>query len=179
MEKEILKRLQSGDPKALEALMDTYIPYVSAIVWNILREHMTKEDAEEVVSDVFVSAWHQAGEIYPEKVKAWLGAVARNKAKNTLRKIKRELPLEDDVLEIPGEDTLDSRMEQQEERKLVHNAVFQLPNPDREVFLRHYYYAQSVAEISRCMNLNQSTIKTKLRRGRLCLKELLLRWDVG
>ncbi len=179
MEKDILKGIRSGDTGALEALMDTYIPYVSAIVWNILREHMTKEDAEEVVSDVFVSAWHQAEEIQPDKVKAWLGAVARNKAKNALRKIKQELPLEEDVLEIPGEDTLDSRMEQQEERKLVHNAVFQLPNPDREVFLRHYYYAQSVAEISRCMNLNQSTIKTKLRRGRLRLKELLTRWDVG
>ena len=50
-----------------------------------------------------------------------------------------------------------------------------LPDPDREVFLRHYYYAQTVQEIAHCMDLNLSTVKTKLRRGRTRLKEILTR----
>ena len=83
----ILRKLRSRDPAALEALMDRYIPYVSTIVWNILRNAMTKEDAEEVVSDVFLAAWNQAGDIRSGATKAWLGAVARNKAKTKLRSI--------------------------------------------------------------------------------------------
>ena len=46
-EAKILQRIKSGDPSGLGALMDIYIPYVSVIVWNILRESMAPEDAYE------------------------------------------------------------------------------------------------------------------------------------
>lgn len=174
----ILRKIRAGDPAALEQLMDRYIPYVSAVAWNILRTAMTKEDAEEVVSDVFLAAWNQAEEIYPSTVKAWLGAVARNKAKNKLRSMGRELPLEEDILEIPDEQTPVTTAERKEEQRLVRDAIDRLGQPDREIFLRHYYYAQTVAEISARMHLNESTVKTKLRRGRMKLKNLFLRWEV-
>ena len=101
----ILRKMKKGDPAGLEALMDRYISYVSTVVWNILRYAMTPEDAEEVVSDVFLAAWEQADDLDTGFVKAWLGAVARNKAKNKLRRMGRDLPLEEDVLDIPDADT--------------------------------------------------------------------------
>lgn len=177
-EERILQKLRQGDPAALEALMDRYIPYVSTIVWNILRSAMSKEDAEEVVSDVFLAAWNQAGDIQPGFAKAWLGAVARNKAKTKLRSIGKELPLEEDILEIPDEQTPVTAAERKEEQRLVRRAVDQLGEPDHEIFLRHYYYAQTVSEISREMHLNPSTVKTKLSRSRARLKALFMRWEV-
>ena len=174
----ILRKIRNGDPSGLENLMDRYIPYVSAIVWNILRSTLSREDAEEVVSDVFVTAWQKAGDVLPGSLKPWLGAVARNKAKSRLRMAGGELPLEEDVLEIPAEETPEGRMQRSEERKLVRRAVDSLEEQDREIFLRHYYYAQTVSEISRDLKINESTIKTRLRRGRLRLKTLLVRWDV-
>lgn len=177
-EEMILRKLWQGDPKGLEALMDKYIPYVSAICWNILRGAMQPEDAEEIVSDVFLAAWEQADQIRPGSAKQWLGAVARNKAKNRLRLLGQDLPLEEDVLELPDEQTPQGQLDRREERRLVRRAVDQLPGEDREIFLRHYWYAQTLQEISACMQMNPSTVKTKLRRGRLRLKELLMRWDV-
>lgn len=172
-EETILRRLRDRDPSGLEALMDRYLPYVSAVVWNILRDCMTPEDGEEVASDVFYAAWEQADELKPDHVKGWLGAVARNKAKNKLRQRGRTLPLEEDLLDLPGPDDPAGELERAEERARVRRAVFSLPDPDREIFLRHYYYAQSVKEISDALGLNESTVKTKLRRGRFKLKELL------
>ena len=177
-EETILRKIRSGDPVGLETLMDRYIPYVSTIVWNILRDCMTAQDAEEVVSDVFLAAWNQAEDIQPGFTKAWLGAVARNKAKTKLRQCRYELPLEEDVLELPDEQTPVAAAEKAEEQRLVRKAVDSLGEPDREIFLRHYYYAQTVNEISQKMRLNESTIKTKLRRGRMRLKTQLLRWEV-
>ena len=177
-EEKLLRKLRGKDPGALQALMDLYIPYVSTIVWNILRNSMTAEDAEEVVSDVFVTAWQKAGDVLPGSLKPWLGAVARNKAKTRLRGAGMELPLEEDILEIPDAETPDACLERAEEQKLVRRAVDSLPKEDREIFLRHYYYAQTICEISREMNMNESTIKTKLRRGRLRLKTMLVRWEV-
>ena len=169
----ILEKLKAGDPSGLEALMDRYLPYVSAVVWNILGHAMSPQDGEEVASDVFLAAWSQSDDLRPGHVKSWLGAVARNKAKNKLRHLGRTLPLEEDALELPGADDPAGDIEQAEERRLVRRAVEELPGEDREVFLRHYYYAQSVREIAACMALNESTVKTRLRRGRLKLKEIL------
>lgn len=82
------------------------------------------------------------------------------------------------MLELPDECTPSSAAEQAEERKLVQKALDQLEPTDREIFLRHYYYAQTVEEIARYMQLNPSTVKTKLRRGRMRLKTILQRWEV-
>ena len=172
-EAKILQRIKAGDPSGLEALIDIYIPYVSVIVWNILRESMAPEDAEEVVSDVFLAAWNQSSDLKVGHVKGWLGAVARNKAKNKLRQIGQTIPLEESALDIPSLDDPTEDIERAQEQQLVRQAVDSLPAEDREVFLRHYYYAQSIKEISVSMALNESTIKTKLRRGRMKLKEIL------
>ncbi len=174
----ILRRMRKGDPAGLEQLMNRYIPYVSAVTWNILKGAMTAEDAEEVVSDVFLAAWEQAQRLRSDRVKAWLGAVARNKARNKLRQMGRDLPLEEDILELPDEYTPANQAELAEERRQVRLAIDRFGAPDREIFLRHYYYAQTISEISACMSLNESTVKTKLRRGRMRLKELLTRWDI-
>lgn len=174
-EEAMIEKIRAGSPAGLEALMDRYLPYVSAVVWNILRNAMAAEDGEEVVSDVFLAAWRQPEALRPGSVKAWLGAVARNMAKNRLRQISQTLPLEEDALEVPGPDDPPGEYERALERKLVRQAVDSLPGPDREIFLRHYYYAQTVQEISRHMHLNESTVKTKLRRGRMKLKDTLTR----
>ena len=172
----MIRKIRARDPAGLEALMDRYTPYISAVVWNILRFAMQPEDAEEVVSDVFLAAWNQADDLHTGKVKAWLAAVARNKAKSKLRSLSMDLPLEEDLLELPGQDSPETDLTRTEERFLVNWAVNDLPDPDREIFLRHYYHAQTIREIAAAMALNESTIKTKLRRGRAKLKETLTRW---
>lgn len=171
----MVEKMQAGEPAGLEALMDRYLPYISTIVWNILRGAMPPQDGEEIVSDVFLAAWKQAADLKAGYVKAWLGAVARNKAKNKLRQRDMALPLEDDALEIPGLEDPVSDVERAEERFLVRRAVEQLPPQDREIFLRHYYYAQTVKEVALEMGMKEATVKTRLKRGRVKLKETLMR----
>lgn len=178
-EETILRKMRGRDSAGLEALMERYLPYVSAVVWNILRNGMSVEDGEETASDVFLAAWEQAADLQPGRVKAWLGAVARHKAKNKLRQRGQTLPLEDDVIDLPGPDDPAGELERAEERAMVRRAVSSLGEPDQEIFLRHYYYAQSVKEVAAAMGMNESTVKTKLRRGRFKLKELLTKEELA
>ena len=171
-EEVMIEKIRSRNPAGLEALMNRYLSYVSTVVWNILRNAMPVEDGEEIVSDVFLAAWRQPEALRPGSVKAWLGAVARNKAKNRMREINLTFPLED-ALDIPGPDDPPGEYERALERQQIRQAVDSLPGLDREIFLRHYYYAQTVQEIARCMHLNESTIKTRLRRGRMKLRDML------
>lgn len=176
-EEKIIQKIQDRDSHGLELLMDRYIPYVSAVVWGILGHAMTVQDAEEVVSDVFLAAWDSPQSLEPGKLKAWLGAVARNKAKNALRHAGQDLPLEEDILELPDNSSFE-KLERQEQAELIRQAVDSLGAKDREIFLRHYYYAQTVSHISREMKMPEATVKTRLRRGRMKLKEYLIGRDI-
>ena len=170
---KILYQLRRGNPDALKALMDCYQPYVSTVVWNILRGTLQPEDAEEVVSDVFLAAWEHAPSLEAGHIRGWLGTVARNKAKNRLRSVGKLLLLEEDEADIPAPDDPTDELLQQEKRRLVRRVLDSFPEEDRALFLRHYFYAQTVEEIAAALSLNVSTVKTRLRRGRAKLKESL------
>ena len=64
-------------------------------------------------------------------------------------------------------------LEEREQAELVRRALGELERPDRELFVRHYYYGQTVARAAEEMGLNPSAAKTRLRRGREKLKEHL------
>ena len=171
-EEAIINKIRAGNPAGLEELMDRYLPYVSAVVWNILRNAMPVEDGEEIVSDVFLAAWNRPEALRPGSVKAWLGAVARNRAFNLLRADREALPLEEDVLLLET-DGPDKELDKKETTRVVNQALARLDRPQRELFVRHYYYGQTVREAALAMGLNLSTAKTWLRRGRETLKTIL------
>ncbi|MBR0352945.1 MAG: sigma-70 family RNA polymerase sigma factor [Oscillospiraceae bacterium] len=167
-----LMQLQAGDMQALEWFIDRYSAYVGTIVKNILQGSMSQSDVEEVTSDVFLILWKSAEKIVPFNIKGWLSRVSRSLALRKLRERTNDLPLEEDIL-ILEEDSLIDALDRQERDRLVREAVLSMPQPDREIFLRFYYYCQSISVIAEKMKMNPSTVKTRLRRGREKLKEHL------
>ena len=164
-EAEALALLKTGDEEALEWFIDRYSAYVGTVVNNILKGSMSHEDVEEVVSDVFVTLWRSASKLYPLNLKGYLSRVARSLSMQKLRERVAELPLDEDIL-ILDDDSLFDRLEKEDQDQEIRKAVYSLPQPDKEIFLRFYYYCQSVSVIAEQMKMNQSTIKTRLRRGR-------------
>ena len=162
-ERELLRRLRRGDPSALEELMDRDMGFACGLAGSVLRGR--PRDAEEVVSDAFLALWEHAGQVEPGKLRPWLGRVVRNKALNRLRALGGELPLEEDWLALepdrrPGPA---EAVEQAERAELIRALLNGLPPQDRAIFLRHYYYGQTAADIG-----------AALHRGRRKLKELLM-----
>ena len=169
-EKSALRALKQGNEAALAWMIDRYAAYVGAIICNIIGSFMTASDVEEVASDVFLALWSNAEKIRPGKVKAYLSGIARNKAKEKTREMGRELPLEDDAVILSDLD-VERDFEEREQAGFIRRAVLAMSHPDREIFLRHYYYCQPVSQIAGEMGINPSTVKTKLRRGREKLKK--------
>ena len=172
-EEKLLKGLRSRQPEALEALISQYNRYVATILTAVLGTNAKKEDVEELSSDVFVAIWKHADTLKPGKVKAYIGAAARNTAKSFLRKQKR-LPMdEDELLELPEHTLL-----KKERRKLVQEAVLCMEQPDREIFLRYYYYLQSSAEIAQAMGMGAGAVRARLMRGRNVLRNILCKEEI-
>lgn len=171
-EREALKKLKHKDERALEWFVDRYAAYVTTIIYNIIGSSMSISDIEEVSSDVFFTLWVNAERVDPGKTKAYLGGVARNKAKEHTRKIGVEVSLEDDVILLSYENP-EQDFEEREQARYIREVLLSMQDPEREIFFRYYYFYQPVAEIAEEMELNCSTVKTKLHRGRKKLKELL------
>ena len=98
MDGDLLRSLQKQSADALEQAIAQYGAYVLTIIRNRSRGVLTPEDHEEIASDVFLSLWHGAREITSGQVSPWLGAVARNKTVEAMRRKRVFVPLEDDVL---------------------------------------------------------------------------------
>ena len=167
-----LKLLQAGDAQALEWFVDRYSNYVCSIVKSILQNSMTQADVEEVTADVFVTLWKSAERLVPLNMKGYLSRVSRSLALRKLRERKLELPIEEDIL-VLDEDSLIEKLDREQREGLVREAVLSMGQPDREIFLRFYYYCQSVPVISEKMQMNPSTVKTRLHRGREKLRQHL------
>ncbi len=171
-ERRALHGLTQQNETALAWFIERYAPYVNTIVFNIIGNAMSVTDVEEVSSDVFLALWKNAEKKRPGKVKLYLSGIARNMAKDRLRKAGKVLPLEEDILPSSAAD-MEHDVEVREQARLVNQAMRNMDHPDREIFLRHYYYCQPLSQIAEEMGINLSTVKTRLRRGRSKLKEEL------
>ncbi len=172
-EETALKELQGGSEGALEWFIETYTPYVTAIIHNILGDRMDLCDVEEVAADVFYTLWKNGEKV--RSVKGYLGTVARNMAINRCRNLGYALPLEEEILEV-DQLTPEMHIEKKELHRAVRWGILHMPQPDKDIFLRFYYCCQSLETISAEMGLNLSTVKTKLRRGRLRLRNALAQY---
>ncbi len=170
----ILQKLRAGDPAGLGAAIETYTGYVGAVIANQLRRRGSREDIEELTANVFVSLWENRLSIRSGRLRGWLGAVARNEGRSFLRKNRLLTVSPEDVLLISG-DVAEKLLERDEARRLLWEAVDSLTEPDREIFLRYYYYDQSIPAIARDMKLHREAVKSRLRRGRDKLRDMLER----
>lgn len=172
-EKQALKDLRHGSEEAIGWFIHQYTPYVTTIIQNIIGTYMDTADVEEVAADVFFALWDNARQVHSPK--GFLGAVARNKAKNKLRELTDDLSLMANII-VADELDPEELTAKKELTAAVKRAVLSMRQPDKDIFLRFYYYYQTLEQISLETDIPLSTVKSRLRRGREKLKQSLLRY---
>ena len=164
-DERLLRRLRRGDASALDETMDRYGRYVAAVIVNQLGTFSTPEDAEELTSNVFYALWKHCGDLRADDMRGWLAATARNEARAFLRKHHFDTVDIDDVI-AEDERRVEDECGRSEQLDMIRSTLDVLDDVSREIFIRHYYYDQTVSAISRVMDMNVSTVKSRLQRGR-------------
>lgn len=177
-EAKLILQMKKGKTSALESIIEMYTPYVSTIIRNVLRGYISCEDLEELTADVFLSLWRHTQDISSDHLSGYLASIARTNALNYMRRNVVVMEnIEDSI--IVSDDNVEDETVERELSEIIKEVVMKLPDKEREIMLRFYYYGQKISEISDDMGMNGSTVKTKLYRSRKTLRNELEKRGYG
>ena len=167
---ELLEHFAQNSAQGMEALLRQYGPLLRYVIGGVLRD---RQDAEDCYSEVSLALWQKLENFDPEKgsLSAWLTAIARNAALNHLKaRIRREKHQLEEPAEIL---TPEQQVLRKERAERLRATVARLPEADRKLFYRRYYYLQPVGQIAAELGLSQRAVEGRLYRLRQRLRQEL------
>ena len=170
---ELVQAMARGKTDALAKLYDLHAPVMMALAQRILG---SKNDAEDLVHDVFLEAWRRAADYDPERgtVRAWLILRTRSRAIDSRKsaKVSRTVTVGDtewlERLLGGAEDVSGSA-----DRDLVRRTLHDLPEDQRMVLLLGYFEGLSSSEIAARLATPIGTVKSRVAKGLSRLRETL------
>lgn len=166
-----MDRAFAGDPEAFSEIVHRYQRPVLGLCARLLRG----EDARDLAQETFLRAFVNAERFDRDRpVLPWLLTIAKHLCLDRLRVSKRELP-ESPSTPVPLDEAPDAEREVSAKRELgrLEEALFELPESQREVIAMYHLDGLSYREISETLEVPVGTVMTWLHRGRNRLRELM------
>jgi RNA polymerase sigma-70 factor, ECF subfamily len=175
---ELLKRIGQGDRVSFEELYDRFSGVLFSTAYRMLKN---QEASEDVLQDVFIQIWNKAPLYNPTRGRpmTWAITLTRNKAIDLLRSTQRRGNLQDSVQhELATFEQFDDRssfdaVASVETNKLVRDAVRKLSKDQREAIELAFFSSMTQTEIAEHLNAPLGTIKARIRRGMMALREMI------
>ena len=175
---ELLQGIANGDSAALEEFYDRHAGTVFAVAYRLLNDG---KEAEDLVQEVLLQLWERATAFDPAQGRplAWVITLARNKAIDRLRSAHRRARLLEEVgTDIFGDESGASPSAADavgagEQAALVRAALVRLPAEQRRAIEMAFFGGLTQSEIAAELNEALGTVKARIRRGMLRLREEL------
>lgn len=160
-----------------------YGRYCTSIAYGILK---SREDAQECVSDAYLTAWNAIPPRRPADLGTYLGKITRNLSIDRLRTRNRdkrgggEMPLALEELEevVVGSDSPENEAIRKELAASMNRFLRKLTVQERYVFVRRYWYLDSMADIAKNTGFSGSKVASMLFRLRGRLKKQLIKEEL-
>ena len=181
-ELELVQRVQVGDSAAFRIIIQRNNRRLFRIARSILKND---SEAEDVVQEVYVRAFEHLSEFRGEAALAtWLARIAINEAQGRLRRQRPSVDLAvldsggngvSEVIPFPlNPDSDPERVAAQREvRRLMEQAIDELPDAFRVVFVMRIVEGMSIEETASFLDLREETVKTRVHRARHLLRQAL------
>jgi RNA polymerase sigma-70 factor (ECF subfamily) len=174
---DLLRRIGAKDRAALGEFYDSYSTLLFSIASKILNN---PGEAEDVVQEAFVQIWEKAGDFDSNlgKPLGWAITLVRNRAIDRLRASRRRDLLAKEAgaefaIATEFSETANETVHGREKSKLIHSAIVDLPAEQRRAIELAYFSGLTQNEISEKLNEPLGTVKARIRRGLLKLRQQL------
>jgi len=177
-EQALIEASQEGDLDAFNQLVEAYQDRVYSIALRMLRDHAAAEDAAQ---DAFLSAYRSIRQYRGGSFQGWLLRIVRNAAYDMLRAQarRRTESIEEDFVSfeaelVAGDPTPQEVALNAELGSQISNALSHLPDDQRFAVVLVDIEGLSYDEAALAMSVSMGTLKSRVSRGRLKLREALL-----
>jgi RNA polymerase sigma-70 factor (ECF subfamily) len=168
----LIERIADGDQLAMRTLFARHQTRVYRFVLRLLRN---ESSAEDVVSDVFLDVWRQAGQFEARAaVSTWILSIARFKALSVMRR-RTNVELNADMMaNIPDPaDGPEVALQRKNAGEVLRRGLARLSAAHAEVIDLVYYHGKSIKEVAEIIGISEATVKTRMFHARKKLTELL------
>ena len=176
MEENTIEKYIKNNILDIEQLIKDYKTYIYAIAKNNSKGFLKNEDIEEIVSDTFLTIWHNKNKIEKNKMlKNYISAVTKNLVLKKFREKQSSnlnISLNDENLSSKYND-IEYVYENSLIEKTINEELKNFTKLEYQIFTKYYYFSKSIKEIASEMNISESLVKVKLHRVRKKLKERL------
>lgn len=175
---EILQLYRARDARAIEETREKYGGLCLSVASNLLH---VREDAEECVADTYLAAWNAIPPERPSILRAFLAKLTRNIALDKLKRLRAqkrgggetELVFEELSELLPGGTAPGAELERRELLRDIESFLGAESPRARLIFLRRYFYADSVSAIARGLGMRENAVSAQLSRTRKRLRVFL------
>ncbi len=165
----ILNMFFARDERAIRESSKKFGGVCTSLAYNILGN---AQDAEEAVNDTFLSAWNAIPPERPRFLGAFICGITRNlslkklRAQSTQKRGGSGIFLAELSECIPAQENVEEEISERELSKIIDKFLRTLEKTQRAVFIRRYWYMDSIEDISRAFGFGQSKVKMMLLRTR-------------
>ena len=177
-DEQIIRLFFERSEKAIDETAEKYGALCSKIAVNILGD---SGESEEAVNDTWLKAWKTIPPTKPKSLGAYLSVLTRNIPLDRYRKKKAAKRIDDTLVStldevaqmLPAEMNIERRTEQRQLIERINLFLKKLPKGQRIIFVRRYFYLDSITEISQRYGYTESNITVTLTRIRKKLAAFL------
>lgn len=182
-DRQIIDLLFARDEQGLKYTKEKYDPLCKSILRQALSD---QSDIDECANDVLMALWNSIPPNYPDHFPSYISRIARrigiNRFKyNTRQKRNTECDILLSELEgcIPSPDALLQRQDAAQLRGVLNAFLQELDPQSRVLFLRRYYYMESVKSLAQRFGVSVNFVSVRLHRARSALKARLQKEGVA
>jgi RNA polymerase sigma factor (sigma-70 family) len=166
---DLVRAARRGDKRAFVEIVARHQAMVCGIALGILGDFGASEDAAQ---EAFLTAWRKIHDLRePEKLRSWLGQIARHAALGNLRRQRKHDPLDQASATADSAPAPDEATASEEEAALVRDSLSKLPETYRLPLVLYYRDGQSVRAVAEALGVSEDAVKQRLARGREMLRE--------
>ena len=171
----LISEIVRGDREAFGRFYDLYAPLVFSFALRILR---SRSEAEDLLQEVFLQAWRQAGNYEKGRgsPEAWLITITRSRGIDRLRSVRRrdkEIVPADDLPHSEKVARVESGEKESEAKVMIGSVLARLPDAQARVLELAYFDGMTQSEIAARLGEPLGTVKTRMRDGLERLREFL------
>ena len=174
---ELLRRIAAGDRAAFAEFYDRHSTLMFSVACKILND---QSEAQDVLQETFVQVWEKAGKFDPNlgRASSWVATLTRNKSIDRIRASQRRGRLAEEAgvetaIANEAADTANEAVHGHDKARLIQSAITGLPLEQRKAIELAYFSGLTQHEISEQLKEPLGTIKARIRRGLVKLRDEL------